>query len=231
MSSGIEHSEANWIVEQNWEEWDTANLGHVRQLTDLPALFAILKDHDIKIGISTSDSRKVAKDAFQDLGIFKDIDAMVCGDDKDCRPKPSSHNANMICKQLGVHPKEAVMVGDTRTDIGMSISAGLGMSIGVLSGIGSRLDLHQADHIVDTVQDILPLILPIEREGDVYRYSGFGKEFVIPMSNITSLPKSHDAKPVASDEQKASLVIFDKDGTLTCVHAVWVPWAVQLIER
>ena len=59
---------------------------------------------------------------------------VVCGDDSFSQPKPSPHNANYICQQLGVKPSETIMVGDTPADTLMGQQANLGLTVGVLTG-------------------------------------------------------------------------------------------------
>jgi len=94
------------------------------------------------------------------LGLEQYIDLIVCGDDKDSLPKPHAHNALSICRQLGVDPQEAFMVGDTLADVRMGRNAKLGKSIGVLSGICEEheLDPH-SDHLLKHVGELMPLIL------------------------------------------------------------------------
>lgn len=118
------------------------------------------------------------------LGLEQYIDAVVCGDDIDTKPKPHPHNALQICKQLGIDPKvhfsvfidqtpflpqEAFMVGDTLADVKMAKAANLGGSIGVLSGVASHDELKpHSDHILRHVGE-LPRLLSTRLKHSISR--------------------------------------------------------------
>ncbi len=58
-------------------------------------------------------------------------------------------------------PLQAIHVGDTSADIEMGVSAKLGATVGVLSGVGgvAHLDENGADHIVPSVKHVLSIAL------------------------------------------------------------------------
>ena len=98
-----------------------------------------------------------------------------------------------------------------QVDMRMGQAAGVGLVIGVLSGIGTRLDLAPyADHVVANVDEAVRLINSHPQ---------------------TSRQPVKQATIKMSDGRKASLVIFDKDGTLLCFNAMWTPWIQDMVTR
>ena len=88
------------------------------------------------------------------------VDMIMCGDDPSGKPKPNPHNALHICKELNVSPTDTIMVGDTPADTLMGQQAALGLTVGVLTGVGGMGDLQAADVIVKDVHECVDMILP-----------------------------------------------------------------------
>ncbi|XP_076806175.1 phosphoglycolate phosphatase-like isoform X2 [Clavelina lepadiformis] len=132
----------------------------VEATCDVTPVFSALKDSNIKIAVCTSDNRKSTMHALEDLKISHFVDYVICGDDEHNTPKPAPDNVHFICTKLGVEEKHTAIIGDTPTDTEMGKRSGLGLVIGVLSGVGDKSDLiPEADVIVHNVEKSLPLIL------------------------------------------------------------------------
>ena len=56
-----------------------------------------------------------------------------------------------------------LQVGDTPADTIMGQAANLGLTVGVLTGVGDNKDLSDADLIVPEVGDVIDLITPTEK--------------------------------------------------------------------
>ncbi|KAL3103277.1 hypothetical protein niasHS_002463 [Heterodera schachtii] len=160
VQNGLERGESLNVVEKAIHGTSEVPFAErtVRQLHDLEGLFARLKELGIKIAICTADSRAGTTRVLKTLKVEQFVDLIVCGDDKGSVPKPQPDNALFICRQLGVDPKNAMVIGDTPADLGMGRSAKLGSIVGVLSGIGEHKELNEADHLVEHVGELLPLI-------------------------------------------------------------------------
>ncbi|KAI6188201.1 hypothetical protein M3Y98_00328600 [Aphelenchoides besseyi] len=159
VESEVPRASAEQIVHSSVLDCNTSSPETLKQIHDLQGLFKELKTHNVKVAICTADSRKGTMNALQSLGLEKYVDLVVCGDDDGSLPKPHPHNALSICRVLGVDPEDALMVGDTLADMGMGRSANLG-TVGVLSGVGDRHELHpHADHLVKHVGELMPLLL------------------------------------------------------------------------
>jgi phosphoglycolate phosphatase len=60
-----------------------------------------------------------------------------------------------VCNRLRVEPGQTVVVGDTVADMGMARSAGAGLAVAVLTGMGvpTRLADH-ADVVLESIHEI-----------------------------------------------------------------------------
>jgi phosphoglycolate phosphatase-like HAD superfamily hydrolase len=113
-----------------------------------------------QIAICTSDSREGTHEFLAKTKLEPYVDMIMCGDDPEGKPKPNPHNALHICNELNVSPSNTIMVGDTPADTLMGQQAALGLTIGVLTGVGSLHDLTDADIIVSDVKECVDMILP-----------------------------------------------------------------------
>jgi len=160
VGEGFSAWEAKKVVSKTWR--DTPDDIKIKMTGNLRSLFQRLKERDIKIAICTSDSREGTEEFLERLHLADLVDLVVCGDDAESKSKPDPHNARYICQTLNASLSEAIMVGDTPADTIMGQSANLGLTIGVLTGVGSEADLTHADLIVDDVTQVVDLITPSE---------------------------------------------------------------------
>ena len=153
-----QHAPGSGIAEQV-PTWSKAQLTHTWQtpLLDVHALFRTLRSQGRRIAMLTADARAPTMAVLEREQLLPMLDAVVCGDDG-LAPKPQAEPALAICRRVGVEPIRACIVGDTPADMGLKASAGLGLSVGVLSGIGGELELAAADCLLPSVDALGSLL-------------------------------------------------------------------------
>ena len=158
IKQGFSEWEAKNVLKKTWK--DTPENMQIKMTGNLRVLFTRLKEKNIKIAICTSDSREGTEEFLERLNLSNLVDIVVCGDDDVSVAKPDPHNAIHICKELNIDLSDAIMVGDTPADTIMGQAANLGLTIGVLTGVGTNEDLTHADVIVNNVSEVVDLISP-----------------------------------------------------------------------
>jgi phosphoglycolate phosphatase len=124
-------------------------------LADLPALFGALGAGGRRIAVVTTDDRAPTDATLRALGVRDAVKAMVCGDDGfPMKPEPDPVFA--ICQALQSEPPRVAVVGDSPADLAMARAAGAGRVFGVLTGVGTRQDLADADVVLGSVGELLP---------------------------------------------------------------------------
>ena len=124
--------------------------------------FDWLRTRDVKIALNTGFDRNVAERLVRAVGWENRFDAVVCNDDVPCgRPAPYLLFRAMewtACKRV----RRVAAVGDTVSDLEAAWNAGVGWSIGVLSGAHSANQLADCAHtaIIPSVADLPTVFEP-----------------------------------------------------------------------
>ena len=148
-SSGVEASAA---MDRAWHAPDPVTTA--RPLADLRPLFTDLRVGGRRIAVATSDDREPTERTLVALGVDDLVDATVCADDG-VPVKPAPDMVARVCAIVGVDPARTAVVGDSPADLQMGRSAGVGLVVAVLTGVGVRADLGPlADRVIGSVEQL-----------------------------------------------------------------------------
>lgn len=151
-SVGLTKTDAERAVNEAWFVPDP--VASARPLADLVQVLSIVKAQNVLIAVATSDDRASTLETLYVLGIAQLVNALVSADDG-LKNKPAPDMLLHICRELNVSPAASVIVGDSTADMEAARAAGIGLRVGVLSGVSSREQLlAHADVIIDSIQDL-----------------------------------------------------------------------------
>lgn len=123
----------------------------IKPITDLKLLLDSLKQHDIKIGLVTSDSLKSATHFINKFNLTDSFDFIGAKDGVN-KLKPHYDMCEKFMNAFDLQANEIAVVGDSYSDMLFAKNSGV-LAVGVLSGISSKINLKDiADVIIPSVE-------------------------------------------------------------------------------
>jgi len=147
---------AKQLAEKTYEEADQAMTPPYGAALIPSALETLqtLKAHGFKIALATTDSHKRSQESLNELKIGEYFDVILGADDVE-KGKPAHDMIWKACELTRSSPENAVMIGDSTTDMLMGKNARVKVCIGVLTGPTSREELEKvADIVVPSVASL-----------------------------------------------------------------------------
>lgn len=153
QTAGMTREHAERAAEAAWFVPDPVAVA--RPLADLAQVFRTLHARGFLVAVATSDDRAATLATLHALGVGDQLDALVSADDG-LANKPAPDMLLRVCEELNVAPADSIMVGDSVADMEAARRAGVGLRVGVLSGVSMRelLEPH-ADVVVDSISALL----------------------------------------------------------------------------
>ncbi len=118
--------------------------------------FQWLREHDIKLALNTGFDRDITELLLDALQWRNVADAVICGDDVP-QGRPAPYMIFRAMEATGtLDVRQVLNVGDTVSDLQAARNAGVGVSVGVLSGAHTREQLSREHHsyLVDAIDDL-----------------------------------------------------------------------------
>lgn len=175
QSLGLDNESANKIVSDCWCTPDPVLLA--KPFTDLDNLFSKLQNENIKITIATADDHIPTQAMIDAFDIESYISTFICADDG-VKSKPAPDMVLEICKRINIEPSKIMVIGDTASDMKMGRAAGVGLCVGVLSGVSSAKDLiPHADLIFDSIDELHTYLAELSNEQVFQNKNGLNPDF------------------------------------------------------
>jgi phosphoglycolate phosphatase len=118
------------------------------------AAIVALNARGFRLGIATNDSVAGIEASLSSHAILPCFE-FLAGCDSGYGAKPAPGMALAFCAAAGLEPGEVAVVGDAVHDLAMGRAAGVGLTVGVLSGTSTREDLAGlADLILGSIAEL-----------------------------------------------------------------------------
>ena len=125
-------------------------------LPGVKSLLQQLHQYHITSIIVSTDITSRARNAMKDLKLDQYFSAII-GADQVKNTKPAPDLVEFALQNINVERSDAIVIGDHPVDIQMGLAAGVGLNIGVLTGLSSQIAFMEYDCL--TVRDLTSISL------------------------------------------------------------------------
>jgi len=127
-----------------------------RAVPGVEATLRRLRAAGARLAVATTDTTAQAERGLAALG-WADLFEAVVGADGVTLSKPHPEAVERLCHTVGVLASETVVVGDAVADVLMGKSAGVALTVGVLTGVTTAADFEDyADVVVASLAELTP---------------------------------------------------------------------------
>ena len=140
-----------------WGVLDGYEAEGVEKCSFMPGTFETLnwlRDKDIRMGVCTSNSGEVAVKVLEKLGVLTLFDSVI-GRTSGMLMKPHPDQVLACFKEMGVDPRDGVMIGDSHNDVLAGKAAGAkAIAIPVYFTRKEAMEAAKPDAVVNSMADL-----------------------------------------------------------------------------